>query len=625
MVTLIIWCPLIEGGTTITAWTITRLIILLVLASILYDFHRHGAVSFSYHPLYIIFVLLGIILTAQTVKADYSYAGFQWFLNYSSMFVVFLAVLKLNPEEKRLLVYTLIASAVFEAGWAIVEYLAVLEPRPNGTFFNPNYLGGYLAGASALLLSEIVKGCKNKEQKAFLILKGIALFLLIVGVSVSGSRGALVAIACAFLFVGLAVWGMRIFPALIVIALLFLLIPNPTVERLKHISEQDIYAWSRLNIWKSAFAMIADNPLGVGAGMYRFYSPRYAFPVDEAFARYGRVAETAHNAYLDIAVELSPLSALAIIFTGIFLLAKALKQARKEKNFLYVGVLGALASVLAHGAVDSIQKSPPSDYLGAISAGMLFSSIVKERTISFKLSPYFKYLSALFIILAAWVIAAPGVGYELSEQAKQFLRKRDFERASRWQEAALAVSPSNADFWYQAAQIEANLWTKNEADDALYLKSWRSLETAQKLNPLNTNYYLAAADLVRRNEKKPFNKRIGAMIELYKKAIELSPYNATFYVELAKVLAEKGDYKEAEMSYRKALELEPRYAAAMALYGDLLAKKGRNKEAIFYYQQALNIAENIASYKNRNDSKYEQILWRFDTAEVNRKLEENSR
>lgn len=621
---LILWCPLIEGGTTIIAWTITRLIVLVIFSSILYDCYQRRALSFSYHPLYILLAMLGVTLIAQTIRAQYFYAGWQWLLNYASMFIVFIAMLKLDEKEKRFLVYIFVASAIFQAVWGIVEYLAVLEPRPNGTFFNPNYLGGYLAGVSAWLLSEMISGYRSKKLKGFLLLEGMGLILLIVGVSVSGSRGALVALGSAFFFVGLAIWGVKVFPVVIVGALLFLLIPNPTVERLKHISEQDVYAWSRLDIWKGALAMIKDNPFGVGMGMYRFYSPRYAFPVDDAFARYGQVAESAHNAYLDIAVELGPLSVLIILVVGILLIARTFKLMRGENKFLLAGAIGGLASVMMHGAVDSIQKSPPSDYLAVICAGLLFSSIAKGGTISLKLSSRFKYLFALFVILLAWVIVAPALGYEFSERAKALLRKGKLESAYRWQSLAVKVCPSNADLWYQYAQIEANLWAKN-ANDNFFVKSFESLDRAQKLNPLNTNYYVVMADLVRRNEKIPFEKRVGAIVELYEKAISIAPYNATFYVELAKALADKKDYPRAEEAYRKALALEPRYASAMALYADLLREMGREGEARIYYQQALNIVENIASYKNRKESRYEQAMIRFNVEAVKRKLEENAR
>lgn len=621
---LVLWCPLVEGGTTIPAWTITRLIVLVLFASIIYDFYQRRMLSFSYHPLYILLAMLGVTLIAQTIRAQYFYAGWQWFLNYASMFIVFIAMLKLDEKEKRFLVYILVACAIFQAIWGIVEYLAVLEPRPNGTFFNPNYFGGYLAGVSAWLLSEMISSYRRKKHKGFLLLEGMGLVLLIVGISVSGSRGALVALGSAFFFVGLAIWGVKVFPVVIVGALLFLLIPNPTLERLKHISEQDIYAWSRLDIWKGALAMIRDNPFGVGTGMYRFYSPRYAFPVDEAFARYGQVAESAHNAYLDIAVELGPLSVLIILVVSIFLIARTFNLVRREKNFPLAGAIGALASVMAHGAVDSIQKSPPSNYLAVICAGLLFSWVAKGETISLKLSSHFKYLSALFVILLAWLIIAPGVGYEFSERAKVLLRKGELDSAYRWQAIAVKVCPSNADLWYQSAQIEANLWAKN-GNDSFFVKSFESLDRAQRLNPLNTNYYVAMADLVRRNEKIPFEKRVGAVVGLYEKAISIAPYNATFYVELAKALTDRGDYASAETAYRKALELEPRYASAMAFYGDLLMKMGRQGEARIYYQQALNIVENIASYKNRKESRYEQAMVRFNVEAVKHKLEENAR
>src|SRR5256885_5822690 len=64
------------------------------------------------------------------------------------------------------------------------------------------------------------------------------------------------------------------------------------------------YAFTRLDIWKNSVERIADQPWGVGLGIYKYTSFRYRFPIEASIARFAKRAECAHNDYLQMAVEL---------------------------------------------------------------------------------------------------------------------------------------------------------------------------------------------------------------------------------------------------------------------------------------------------------------------------------
>jgi O-antigen ligase len=49
---------------------------------------------------------------------------------------------------------------------------------------------------------------------------------------------------------------------------------------------------------------MTEYPFGLGLGLYQYAYPHYAFPVEGQIARYGRVAQTPHNEYLQMGVEL---------------------------------------------------------------------------------------------------------------------------------------------------------------------------------------------------------------------------------------------------------------------------------------------------------------------------------
>ena len=121
-----------------------------------------------------------------------------------------------------------------------------------------------------------------------------------------------------------------------------------------------------------------DYPLGIGLGLYQYVAPRYAFPLEGQIIRYGKVAHSAHNEYLQMGVELGVVS-IPIFCWGVVLLAReaasVLRQRlRRWQRGVIVGVSGGIAAILLHAAVDSNLHAPAVALLLILCASIILSA-----------------------------------------------------------------------------------------------------------------------------------------------------------------------------------------------------------------------------------------------------------
>src|SRR5262249_40179596 len=115
--------------------------------------------------------------------------------------------------------------------------------------------------------------------------------------------GASAALAVVAVCLGLFRYGKKAIVLAVLCLLAIVVVPNPLQQRLVHVTE-DPYAYSRLDIWASALGRLADQPLGIGVGMFKQGSFHERFPIEGDIVRYRKRPESAHNEYLQMGVEL---------------------------------------------------------------------------------------------------------------------------------------------------------------------------------------------------------------------------------------------------------------------------------------------------------------------------------
>ncbi len=619
LVVILLWAPCHHGGATHLGWTVSRLLVLAALLAAMWRNFGRGVLDYPMSGFLLFWFALLILLVVGAFRAEYTYISTQWVMSYTAYAgVFFLAAYVARRGNISAVLWAVAAIAFVEAVWSIGQYLFGAS-RANGTFFNPSYFGGYVAAAGAVALAKILFSRKEELfSRPHIPALCIVWVVTITGVLVSESRGAFLAMLVGITAVGWSRFGSRILIFILGFVFLVLLAPNPLKSRLSGLDETDVYAWSRLGIWGSSIQMLYEQPFGVGPGMYQYHAPRYAFPVEEAFARYGKVARKAHSSYLDLSCEMSPLAGILVLGMGAYLLILGVRRSRREGGEEYAAYSGILAAVLVHAVVDSIHKNPPVTFLGVMSAGAIWSSVSGEFHYGrVRVANATKWAVPLVGILAFWNIVSPAAAYYSNSKANRV----GVMKAGKWLEAATKLAPDNASYWYNRATRQKALWRRNGEEAHLGL-SLEYMDYAMELNPLEDKYPAAYAALfvnMPAADQKRKESFLRAAIEKYEKCQEVEPYNPFYYVREGNLRLELGEIGKAATGYRKALEIEPNYLEARWKLVQALAKMGNDDKAVGQYKLLKEKAGNVPKTFS---SEYEQELADLDMEQVEKDARE---
>jgi len=618
LVAVVVWAPLHHGGATHLGWTISRLLILAAFVAAAWRYLGRGVLYFPRSAFLLCWFALLALLVAGAFRAEYAYIATQWVMSYGAYAAVFfLSAHVARRGDMRRVMWVVAAVAFLEAAWGVGQHLLGVS-RAHGTFFNPSYFGGYLAAAGSIVLARILfsEWRKFHGKPYYLPLLGMAWIVMVAGVLVSESRGAFLAMLAGVTAVGWSRFGGNVLIFILGIIFLVLAAPNPFRSRLSKLDETDVYAWSRLNIWTSSAGMIAEHPFGVGPGMYRYYAPRYAFPVEGAFARYGKVARKAHSSYLDLSCEMSPAAGILALGMGVYLLVLGVRRSRRHGDVDYATCSGVLAAVLVHAAVDSIHKNPPVTFLGVMSAGAIWScklSVFRYEKV--RAANPARWMVPAFGLLAFWCIVSPAAAYYANSRANRV----GLMKAGKWLSAATKLAPGNANYWYNRATRHKALWMRTGEKEHFGL-SLEYLSKAMELNPLEDKYPAAYASWLARMpkvvEKKARESFLVAAVELYERCHEIAPYNPFYYSEEGDLRLELGQVEKAAEAYRKALRIEPNYLGARWRLIQVLAQTGKKKEAAAQYEI---LKEKAAGVPRTFASEYEEELAGLDMGEAEEK------
>ncbi len=194
-----------------------------------------------------------------------------------------------------------------EMRWVDGEAFPELRTRVFSSWENPNILAGYLDAAICVVLGIFDKS-HGRNRRIFL---AGGMVLLALCLAMTYARGAFLTLA-----VILSVYGIfrdrRVLIACLVGGILLLFADSSLYERMTSIyTKMDTSSEMRLAIWESSIAMIEDHPFfGVGWGAFWMVYPSYDFYLQGADVKLVH----AHNIYLNYAVEIGVVGALAFFW-----------------------------------------------------------------------------------------------------------------------------------------------------------------------------------------------------------------------------------------------------------------------------------------------------------------------
>ena len=645
---LLVFSPLLEGGTTHVAVMIIRLMVLALACLHLWGVGKSRAVV-ALPPAGIgAAVLIFLALAALSAAlSPYTHQSVQWLavlLTYAALLYLLVSFIT-EWDHVAALLAVLAGMGFFEAGWAVWQGWWGGNPRPSGTFFNPNFLAGYAAMAWAISLGYVcyirvgrrswpgVRRCSVADVILPIVLLGL-LFLVIIW---TGSRGGILAVAVgSALVIGMRFGrrGLGLFALTLVLSLL--LIPNPLRERIRAEHAVDPAGYARWEMWQQSIRQMADHPLGVGLGLYQYLSPRYAFPVEGQIARYGKIAQTPHSEYVQMGVELGIVS-IPVFCWGIVRVAResaALLRQRlwRWQRGVVMGMSAALAVVLTQAAVDSNLHEPAIAIGLTLCVGLILAArrlsacppesarVIRIRSRQFRLM----WVGGGLLVVMGLTVGAVrlGLAWLAYDAGSTALAHKDYDRAMDGYRRAIELDSGKALYHSALAAAQFQVFERSgDRDKALTAVS--ELNTAVTLNPLDGRLSgllghvyvrLAAGSLppgasaMEREQRMAWRR---AALSAYEQAIRLEPFNPFYRLEVARLYFALGYSERAEASVQEAVANEPNFLPGREWLAKRYVQSGRIEAATHEYREIL---ERQRRYVGWNKNAFEEQLLQADVA-----------
>ncbi len=300
----------------------------------------------------LVFFLWNILSCVNSSFFMESFRGVFKYAQYGMVFIV-MATGNWKKTQVKRFVYFSIGAVVLVTSSGLFQYFTGEDfirgrsliaqdhlRRISSSFVHPNDFGAYLMVMASVLISLILS---KKNTLKTIALYSVPLGLSIVCLVLTGSRGAWVSFAAAFLVVGMlkAKRTAAVFAAILVV--LFVVMPHSAKERIYDLKDTESgTTWERLKIWEGTINMIKEHPvLGFGVNTYSRHFPDHK-PEDYPDDRY------AHNCYLQMGAEIGIIGALLFIAFLVTVLVFSLKgilsmpdgRRRNLAGGLFAGVTG---------------------------------------------------------------------------------------------------------------------------------------------------------------------------------------------------------------------------------------------------------------------------------------------
>ena len=592
---LLIFSPLIEGGTTHVPVLIMRLI--LFGALIVWTIHqiRVGTIVLSRSCLFPVVVLFLGWAGLSLWWAPYKNPSIQWFISLLMYAVLFGVVLQgiRTSQQVRQVVMVVVGMGLCEGVLGIVQYVWLGEARAKGTFFNPNFFATYEVAVLSIALA-LLSGIPRSEMKRW---RSVFLWSIVAvtfcAFMVAQSRGALLALVTAVIFIGCYRFGKIVLVILIVSFIAGIVIPNPLKQRMLDVSTQDPYAFSRIDIWENSLERIVDRPLGIGLGMYKYTSFQYRFPIESNIVRYGKRAESAHNEYLQMAVELG-VGGLVIFLLGIGMWRREVmvtlrSQLEPWERGLVTGLTGAVLGILAHGTVDSVFHEPALVVLLIVCGGLVMAlhSIKKpdmsRRSVPFSYHPVRLALTLVCGAVLAILTIQPAAGWYAHERGQAEAQAGRQGLALDWFRWASLIDPGTTGYHDAMARTSVQLFHQS-GDPQWLVKAVEEEGQAIELNPMDGRfpYRLGTIYGVLAEQKlaqAQHDLLLSQAAQAYEQAIQADPYSPLNYMALANIRLSEGRVEEAKSRLQQAVVTEPNFLPARTILANLSLKAGKHEVA----------------------------------------------
>ena len=525
---------------------------------------------------------LTLVLVAGLVRAPYTYAGWLTGVEFGAFVATMALAARCSPW-----LFGHIGTALVLGGWAqtgllVFQRFVTQDPRPAGTFLNPNHLAAWLAATALFCAGHWIASptCRRARWTAWAALP------LVAGLVLTGSRGAWLGLGF-----GAALLAWQVWPALGAKSRLGVLagfvLPGVLGAGALAVRWQqpDPYRYHRLKIWRGAITPALAAPWsGTGPGQFSREAPNLQVPDERGALRYDRGFRSTHSDWIRVPAELGWPGAVAFAWVAV---SVALHAARRRRGSTPVdpGALAAVGALFVHAAFDNLTRAPAVMLLAAALLGM---AIAVEGPARRPTRSLWSWLAvALVLQLFAIGEIAPWRSWALA-------------RAGGAEESAAAWNPADAEAAMRHAERRATLGPL-ELDD--YARVRLLAERAVRLSPRDGDLLRRYARIEAAAVLEAFPDRANRerVARLFLRAADLQRSNPFVPLELAAFLVDAGDAPQARRAAERAIEVEPAAPVPRLLLARAFLDAGEPERAAIILDEAEALAREHAAEATTGD------------------------
>lgn len=311
-------------------------------------------------------LISGLFLVRLVEYVCLSLVGYNLFLDqkFSNLTVKILIIIGLLVSLLgfvQVLVLPDFSQLAAQGGWDPHQY------RLLSTFFDPNFVGGFLVMILSFVFAHLLFKPKFSEKVAL----GVFGLAITIAVILTLSRSTYLAF---FTMLGTfaLVRSRKIFLSLLLLGtILFISIPA-VLDRLLQAVNFDDSSLSRITSWRNALTIFKDEPLfGVGFNAYRFTQEDYGF--FKAFEDGGHAGSGTDSSIL---LVLATTGIVGLVVWLVFLASLGKTAFRKRQKKWSLAFLTSLTSLLVHSLFVNSLFYPP--ILGVFLVGAALMSAEKD-------------------------------------------------------------------------------------------------------------------------------------------------------------------------------------------------------------------------------------------------------
>ncbi|MEE8381910.1 MAG: O-antigen ligase family protein, partial [Thermodesulfobacteriota bacterium] len=344
--------------------------------------------------------------------------------------------------------------------------------QPFGPYINRNHFAGYMGmticvTVGVLLSFVLMPHPPPDKWRSFLawwevripqvVLLGFSVVVMLVSLALSLSRGGMISLLCATLFLAYMIVTRKRRLSLTLLVVLFSLFLSyllwlgmgPVIERMSTLRYWDTLIGNRPQLWQSTVAITRDFlPLGTGLGTFRYIYPLYT--TTDTPLKY----DHAHNDYLEIFSDLGLIGGVILCGGLLWFLLWLLKKWSQRRHPYVVGIcLGSLTgalSLLFHSSVTFNLHIPANALLFFVLLAVGFNTVflkgegrrgmeVISPTRDISLSRTWGRLLLCLSLCGLLILAGSAIRNYLAEKALEEVRQKVtlsiHDTQSRWVDA----------------------------------------------------------------------------------------------------------------------------------------------------------------------------------------------